>query len=287
MDQLAFQYQFSKNLIVQRKEEILKISGDTLKDALDDSSDILTLLLRANMLDDVKHKINDEIMCNQITNILGAGHETTASSACWTLWLLANHQEEQDRLRAECRSLLEIDQEPDWSQIKELEYLDGVVKESLRIHPPTPRVARICQKNSVIDGVVIPKGTMLLSANNVINHDKHIWGEDADLFKPSRWKSKNMPALYDARFSMMTFLAGPHACIGKQMAIMELKTVLLGLIGRFRFEVSSLQPSVTPSEYFRYVQSRANYLTFVCYVTACTITCKIENGLMLKVSKAH
>ncbi|MCO5590312.1 hypothetical protein L7F22_044281 [Adiantum nelumboides] len=248
LDQLAYQHQFSKKLIIQRKEEIRQLGVEGIEETLNDSSDILTLLLRANMLDDAKHKIDDEMMCNQITNILGAGHETTASCACWTLWLLATHQEEQERLRAECLSLLETDQEPDWSKIKDLEYLDGVVKESLRIHPPTPRVARICPKDSVIDGVIIPKGTMLLSANNVINRDKFIWGEDADSFKPTRWKSENIPTNYDARFSMMTFLAGPHACIGKQMAIMELKAVLLGLIGKFKFEVSSLQPDVTPSE---------------------------------------
>lgn len=90
--------------------------------------------------------------------------------------------------------------------------------EILRLRPPTPQTARQASQNSTVDGKFIPKGTTVYIASRTINQDKEIWGPDADEFKPERWL--NLPEKYDATFSLMTFIAGPHKCIGMQMAML-------------------------------------------------------------------
>jgi cytochrome P450 len=66
--------------------------------------------------------------------------------------------------------------------------------------------------------VYIPKGTGIYIANRSVNMDKNVWGADADEFKPERWL--DLPETYDSTFSVLTFIAGPHHCIGKNMSIM-------------------------------------------------------------------
>lgn len=58
----------------------------------------------------------------------------------------------------------------------------------------------------------------------VINTSRAVWGEDAETFRPSRWL--DLPADYSANYHLMSFIQGPHACIGKTMSILEMKAVL-------------------------------------------------------------
>jgi cytochrome P450 len=114
--------------------------------------------------------------------------------------------------------------------------------ESLRVMPPIPAVSRIAKEDGVLDGMTVPKGTyfyipvsmsryqgvnkikkVIFSKFRVINTLKDTWGEDAEEFQPKRWLK--LPETYST-FSMFSFIAGPHACIGKTMAIYEMKAVL-------------------------------------------------------------
>jgi len=165
---------------------------------------------------------------------LGAGHETTASGLAWTLWLLAKDKDSQDELRKEVRPIFDNDSRPDYRKLKDLPWLDGVVMESLRLLPPVPMTFRQAAKADYIDGVFIPKGTLFYIPIRVVNTLKGIWGENAEEFYPRRWQNppkNNVPTL-----SLLSFIAGPHACIGKTMSIMEMKAVLAALIAKFEFE---------------------------------------------------
>lgn len=88
----------------------------------------------------------------------------------------------------------------------------------MRLRPPTPQTAREAATNSTVDGVFIPKGMSVYIPSRAVNQDKDVWGDDADEFKPERWL--NLPENYDSTFSIMTFIAGPHKCIGMQMAML-------------------------------------------------------------------
>jgi len=134
---------------------------------------------------------------------------------------------------------------PDYRTLKDLKWLDCVVMESLRVMPPVPLTVRIAKETGVIDDIVIPKGTMFYIPIRPVNTWKAIWGEDAEEFHPERWL--NLPPSYHPSFSMLSFIAGPHACIGKTMAIIEMKAILAGLIVNFEFDLGYEGQKAKPS----------------------------------------
>lgn len=204
--------------------------------------DIMSLLLRARATEDMKepgqvrsgaYRMGDDELIEQMLTFLGAGHETTASGLAWTLWLLACNQEAQHKLRAEVSEIISANPRPDYKTLKELSYLNCVVQEGLRVLPPVPVTYRKAGKDIWLDGVRVPKGTLFSLPIRAINTWKAVWGDDAEEFRPERWL--NLPPTYHPTFSTLTFLAGPHACIGKTMAIMEMKAILAVLIANFEF----------------------------------------------------
>ncbi|KXN81950.1 Cytochrome P450 3A24 [Leucoagaricus sp. SymC.cos] len=227
--------------------EIRKLSKKMLEDKLRESvhvsdidakRDIMSILVRAKKAEQEgnsgQYAMNDQAMMDQVLTFLGAGHETTASGLTWTLWLLANDQGSQRKLREELTPVMAENPHPDYRTLKDLKWLDCVVMESLRVMPPVPLTIRIANEPGMIDGLHIPKGTLFYIPIRVVNTWKVTWGEDAEEFRPSRWL--NLPPDYHPSFSMLSFIAGPHACIGKTMSIIEMKAVLAGLITNFEFE---------------------------------------------------
>ncbi|EPQ27862.1 uncharacterized protein PFL1_04606 [Pseudozyma flocculosa PF-1] len=204
----------------------------------------------------------EDNMIIQVLTFLGAGHETTTSGVSWTLWNLATHPEKQDKLRAECKALLDSEPRPPYSAIKALTYLDAVVNETMRLTPPVPRTLRYASKDDVIDGTFVPKGTLLPIFSRAINTFPETWGDDAMEFRPERWS--DLPAGYDRTFSMLTFLAGAHGCIGRTMSYLEMKAMVAVLVANFRFE--PIEKDYQP-------------------VMEALITMKPQGGLPLRVSK--
>ncbi|KAF5344892.1 hypothetical protein D9758_011593 [Tetrapyrgos nigripes] len=205
------------------------------------------------------YRMSDKEMMDQVLTFLGAGHETTASGLAWTLWLLANDQESQQKLREEVSPLFEVSTtengskirrgRPGYRELKDLLWLDAVVMESLRLYPPVPMTFRQAATNDYIDGIYVPKGTMFYIPIRVVNTLVDVWGEDAEEFRPSRWLPGHLPDKYNVNpsLSMMSFIAGPHACIGKTMSIMEMKAVLAPLIANFEFEPSYAGQNAMPT----------------------------------------
>ncbi|KAH7927161.1 cytochrome P450 [Leucogyrophana mollusca] len=174
-------------------------------------------------------------MVQHILTFLGAGHDTIASSLTWTLSLLAKHKAAQDKLREEVTSLVAETPRPDYRSLKELPFLEAVIMESLRLYPPLPMTIRKAGKDTEVDGVFVPKDTLIYVPIRVLNTWHEYWGDDAEEFRPERWKS--LPETYNPVYSMFSFLVGPHACIGKTMAMMEMRAVLAILIAKFEFDL--------------------------------------------------
>ncbi|TFK35848.1 cytochrome P450 [Crucibulum laeve] len=237
--------------VLDSMHRIREVSATMLAEKMADSAvslsdtdakrDIMSLLVRARTADLQENKekaggyaMSDEAMMDQVLTFLGAGHETTASGLAWTLWLLAKDPTSQQRLREEVTPIFQDDPRPGYRTLKDLQWLDCVIMESLRVMPPVPMTFRQAAKTDYIDGVLVPKGTLFYIPIRVINTWKEVWGEDAEEFHPERWL--NPPSNYSSSFSTLSFIAGPHACIGKTMAIIEMKAVLAALIANFEFE---------------------------------------------------
>ncbi|KAJ7779217.1 cytochrome P450 [Mycena metata] len=221
--------------------ELLRAKTADLSVSPDDMTtkkDIMSLLVKAKKtaMDAGEDSMSDQAMLDQMLTFLAAGHETTATGLSWTLWLLANDPESQRRLREEVTPIYEANPRPDYRTIKSLTWLDCVINESLRVLPPVSDPVRVAAKTGYIDGILVPKGTVFNIPIPVINKWHELWGDDAEEFRPSRWL--DLPKAYNPSFSTFTFLSGPHGCIGKTMAVSEMKAVLLALIVNFEFAPS-------------------------------------------------
>ena len=94
-------------------------------------------------------------------------------------------------------------------------------------------VSGVLREASVTDhvnGVIIPKGTLVIIPVVATNFDETIWGPDVDTFNPDRWTD------HVSKFSYLTFLQGPRSCIGRLFAETEMKVLLVALIQRLRFD---------------------------------------------------
>ncbi|KAI0029997.1 cytochrome P450 [Vararia minispora EC-137] len=229
--------------LVKSTLEIRKISRELLRERVAESGvdvedtsskrDILSLLVRARKGENDGYTLSDDDLVDQVLTFLGAGHETTASGLSWALWLLATHPEVQDELRAELAPIFAASPRPDYRDMKDLKVLECVVMESLRLFPPVPLTFREAARDDWVDGTFIPKGTLFYLSIRAVNTWEPVWGPDAEVFRPSRWL--DLPPAYNPSYSLLSFIAGPHACIGKTMAISEMKIVLAAMIANFEF----------------------------------------------------
>lgn len=258
-------------IIDKMRQDILAENKDGVTSDVMKPKSVISRMVRANMATDLKpsERMSNEELMGQVTTVIIAGHETTATQNTWALWLLATHQDVQDRLRKELQDQMakeaaEIDSLTeeeraiyDIQPVRNLDavpMLDKVVKESVRMLPSVPSTVRVALKDDVVplsksykraDGkgtynsIVIPKGHELFIPLNVIQLSKEIWGEDAQEFNPDRWD--NLPSsVIDAKMPpghTFAFLSGPRSCIGKQLAIMETQVLLAHLLLKFKFDI--------------------------------------------------
>ena len=185
----------------------------------------------------------DEELVNQLMTFLVAGHETTASSLTWAIYLLCQNPDSQTRLRHEIRATLpsidSIDEQITSQSLESCHYLHAVCSEVLRLYPPVPITLREAGQNTTILNQPVPKGTSIIVAPWAANRSVKLWGADATAFDPDRWMggSKAGNGGAESNFAFMTFLHGPRSCIGQQFAKAEFACLVGALVGRFQFEL--------------------------------------------------
>ena len=176
-------------------------------------------------------------LTTQATTILAGAHESTSSTLTAALWLLSQpeHSAIQSRLRNEIISSghpLDSTKPP---PVTALPYLNSVVSETLRLFAPFPIIGRRITTISgvCVNGVPLPKDTVLVPSPYALHRSTKLWGPDADDFKPERW-------LEDNGYSKDSFLAfgtGWRRCPGEKIARETLGMAIFGLIGGLEFAV--------------------------------------------------
>ncbi|CAE6512955.1 unnamed protein product [Rhizoctonia solani] len=246
--------------ILKRKRTAL--NNGTLDSEVAAGKDIMTALLRHNLVVQSQDRMTDDEVLAQVNGLAFAGHDSTSSALSRTIDLLTKHQDVQGNLRNEIREAYRLyGKNLDYDQLNSLSYLDAVCRESLRLHAPGTFLDRIATKDwtlplqypakskdgkATITNIYIPKGTCLHVSLGAANRDKRTWGDDAREFRPNRWleplptsvTNSRMPGIYS---STMTFLGGPRACPGVKFAQLEMKTVLSALVSSFWFQPSEDQ----------------------------------------------
>ncbi|CAG8489202.1 12875_t:CDS:2 [Ambispora leptoticha] len=218
----------SMRLVKERKEAAIR--GE-LK-----GNDLLTSLIKVNeQQQNEEAKMSDVELQQQIMTFLAAGHETTSVAVTWAIWLLSKNRDAQDTLRKEIiEHFPDTDFVPNFDTINSLEYLNCVVKETLRIIPPVPVALRVSSKNDTLNGYFIPKDTPVFIPIVAMHRLSSFWGPDAEEFVPSRWLDPKLAEKL-SNFNYLPFLAGSRSCIGQKIALSEFKVFLAMLIRNFEF----------------------------------------------------
>ncbi|KAI6012723.1 cytochrome P450 [Pisolithus orientalis] len=237
----------SRKFLQRSKEE--KEAG--IIDGKNDKSIIGVLLKAKDSGADVQLSV-EEILA-QMKLLIVAGYETTSVSMTWALLELARNPDIQTKLRTE---LLAFGSDPTYDQLtNNLPYLDAVVHETLRLHPPLGEFLRQATEDDVIplsepvrtksgrvvNSVSVTRGTQIGISTTCINRSVAIWGADAKVFRPERWLEeggipKKAQEVQGYRH-LLTFVDGPRTCLGKGFALAEFKTVIFTLIKNFAFEM--------------------------------------------------
>ena len=190
--------------------------------------DLLDLLLAGEDPKTARKMNLAEIRDNLLTFIV-AGHETTALTLSWALYLLAFDQSVQNRLRAETKRVLK-GRVAEASDVKELVYTKQVIQETLRLYPPAAFLSRTAQANDKLVDRNIKRGETVMLPVYALHRNTLLW-ENPDQFDPNRFA----PGKQIDRYAFLPFGDGPRICIGAQFAYSEAAIILATLIDRYEF----------------------------------------------------
>jgi cytochrome P450 len=195
-------------------EEIRRARDDPRREERDD---ILALLVGARREDQTG--LTDRDLRDQLMTLLIQGHASTANGMGWVLERVLRHPEVHERLRAEAETSGE-------------EYLDAVVKETLRVRPPLPFPARRVREPFQLGEYELAPDTMILS-NGYMLHRR------ADLYpEPERFRPERFLEQPPGRYTWIPFGGGYRACIGAALALVEIKVVVRTLLQRVRLDAA-------------------------------------------------
>ncbi|KAJ2904299.1 Benzoate 4-monooxygenase 3 [Zalerion maritima] len=187
--------------------------------------DLLTRLIQGR--DEKGQPLGREELTAEALTQLIAGSDTTSNGSCALLYHVVRTPGVFERLRKALDEAIPADVEvPTFEMVKNIDYLGWVINEALRRHSTSgiglPREVPPESPGVTIHGHFFPAGTVLSVPTYTIHHDKGIWGEDAEDFRPERWE--NVTTRQKNAFIPFSF--GPRACIGRNVAEMELKLIV-------------------------------------------------------------
>lgn len=200
-----------------------------------DARDLFDLLCEAVGPGEAVGPDQEELLVDEVSTMLVAGHETTALTLFWMCTLLARSPRWQSIIAQEA-SQLDLSVESAATTLPKLVYARTVVQEALRLYPPVLAVGRQALRSHDICGTQVPEGSMILLAYWLLHRDPRLW-QRPDAFDPSRFVQSQPD-----RFAYLPFGIGPHVCIGAQLALSEATWAIARLMQTFRIAIKAERP---------------------------------------------
>lgn len=198
--------------------------------------DLLTRLITAKD-PETGAALSDTAIRDQAVIVYVAGHETTSVALTWTFYILSQRPEAEARLHAEVDALPQ-DRDLGQEDLMRLPYTRAVIEEAMRLYPPAGLFMRQALAADELSGMPVRRGQVAAVSPWIVHRNPEVW-PDPERFDPERFLP-GAPAR--PRFAYIPFGAGPHICIGAQLALTEAVIVLATLARRWRL---TLQPGQT------------------------------------------
>ncbi|RHZ44628.1 hypothetical protein Glove_715g7 [Diversispora epigaea] len=215
--------------------DIIKEHNDD--DDYDGPRDLLYYMLKAEEArDDLKSRLTTEELLNNMKLFLTTGHETSSISLAAAIYFLGMNQECQEKAREEAIRIMGDEKKniiPNSKQIKELKYINMVIKETLRIHPSAPiTTVRRTQKDTRLGEYAIKEGAILILEIYASHHFEESW-EESYKFKPERFANER-----DTANKYFPFGSGSRICIGMNFSLNEQRVFLAMLVRKYSWKVT-------------------------------------------------
>ena len=242
-----FFFSLSKHAAQQKEtlETLHSFSGEVIKKKLLESASsgggqpasskrkaLLDLLIAAKTEDGASLTADD--IQEEVDTFMFAGHDTSSITLMWGIYLLGRNPEKQQKLHDELDAVFGDDRDCDVTteHLRELPYMDLVLKEVLRMYPPAPFIGRKLAEDLVVDGWRIPKGHDVMINIYFLHRHPDVW-EDPDSFVPERFEAEKRLESKRSPFAYVPFSAGARNCVGQRFAVLEQKVVLAKLFRKF------------------------------------------------------
>jgi cytochrome P450 len=187
-----------------------------------------------NVLDDLlaaTHEdstpLEDREVRDALITVLIAGHDTTALALAWALAEIAGHPEVIDRIADELRRVTGGGP-PEAGHLPALEYLEGAIRESLRLRPVAPFVVRKTVRPLAVGGQQYPAGVVLCPCSYLVHRREELY-PDPGRFRPERFLERKF-----GPHEWFPFGGGNRVCLGMPFALYEMKVLLATLLSQVR-----------------------------------------------------
>lgn len=222
------------NAAIRSVDRVVYRIIETRRSSTEEHNDLMGLLMAST--DEQGQQMSDRQLRDEVITLLVAGHETTALTMTWALYLLARNPTADAKLGAELNEVLDGGRSPTVDDLPRLGYTAQIVSETLRLFPAGYITAREAVEDVAIDGYMIKKGSIVLMSQWARHRDVKVFA-DPEVFDPERWSDgleKRIP-----RGDYFPFGMGPRQCMGASFASLELTLALATLRRRYRFEATS------------------------------------------------
>lgn len=223
---IKFNWKFQRALKIMKRYVMIIV--DHARERINERKCLIDLLIESS-INEKNCLTNDEIFDEVSISIL-AGFETTSTALSWFIYFMSKYPNIQQKIKEELRDNgLTSNSILTYEMIEKLIYVDCVTKEVLRFAPIAAGILREAIDDDILDGYPIRKGDFILIAiQNLHQHPKY-WNIDPKLFYPERFlhEDKSPP-----RYAYLPFGGGHRACIGQDLAMLELKTAITRLMQR-------------------------------------------------------
>ncbi|OVA05298.1 Cytochrome P450 [Macleaya cordata] len=215
--------EFAKNIVRQKKQELKENSSL-------EATDLLSRFLNYEHLD-------DDFVVNIVISFILAGQDTTSAALTWFFWLISCNPKVEEKILKE---IIGIPEEPVYEDVKEMIYTHASLCESMRLYPPVPSDTKEAAGDDLLpDGTVIKKGMRITYHPYAMGRMENLWGSNWMEFKPERWLERDkvtgkLSFMAKDSYTYPVFQAGPRICLGKEMAFLQMKMVVVGILRQFR-----------------------------------------------------
>ncbi|MCE3216147.1 hypothetical protein HAX54_005079 [Datura stramonium] len=180
----------------------------------------------------------DFVMDNAISFIL-AGRDTISAALTWFFWLISKHPQVESQILKEISNISEGVQYYDEVKNKMM-YTQASLAETMRLYPPVPEDIREATEDDILpDGTFVKKGTRVIYHPYAMGRVEKVWGKDWAEFRPERWLNRDAVTgnwIFVAKdaYTYPVFQAGPRICLGKEMAFLQMKSLVAAILQRFK-----------------------------------------------------